>query len=241
MTEKRFDEMMKAYCDPKVEPFTFEKKKKTRLRGVAVMAAALVLVILGAIVIPSLTGSKHSFVLTVGAVDDRLIDRQTGTVYSEHKVYDKDMKPVETYYVLQADFMLNGDDIKDVSYRSVNGFGRFSVFYNPDFDDYHDDLGWMCDSEGNIDSDYTGWRTYDFDDYYNVADIDASADWSEQYRYHIWYIAVDDNDMFLQPDGASESRNDIIELTVTFTDGETQTRRLSVTYPDGVMTVQEIG
>ena len=47
--------------------------------------------------------------------------------------------------------------------------------------------------------------------------------------------------MFLQPDGASESRNDIIELTVTFTDGETQTRRLSVTYPDGVMTVQEIG
>ena len=82
--------------------------------------------------------------------------------------------------------------------------------------------------------------------------IQVTLNEEAEYQYRLRDIAVGENrsdsgywlgadGYLLQPDDFSEQFNDIAEITVTFTDGETQTRRLSVTYPDGVMTVQEIG
>ncbi len=240
MTDSKIDIMMKAYVNPDVEPFSFNRKNHRGLKAASVIAAALVLTILSTLIIPSLTDDRHSFVLTVNAASDRAEDGQIGTVYSEHSVYDKDMNPVDRYYVMDAELILDGDHIEDVSFRSINGFGRFFVMYNPDPDDYHDDVGWWCDAEGKLDTDYVGWRTYDYDEYYNKAEINETNDWSVPSLYHIQYTATNDDDRFLQPDEASSERDDIIEITVTFSDGAVRTRRLSVTYPDGMMTVKEI-
>ena len=240
MTDERFDKLMKNCVDPETEAFGYRPRKRTVLKTVSVTAASLVLVLLAAVIIPVLGGGKHSFVLTVNAAGDRAGDSQLGTIYTECNVYDKDMNFIERYYIMQAELMLNGDDIEDVSFRSLNGYGRFSVFYDPDHDDYHDDCGWSCDPDGNIDMDYAGWRTYDYPEYYDIAYIDPANDWSVPYLYHIQYIAIADDGYFLQPDAVSSDRDDIIEITVTFTDGDTLTKRLSVTYPEGIMTVNEI-
>lgn len=240
MTDERIDSMMKKYCDPDVEAFGFKPKQHKAIKAVSVIAAALVLMVLCTLIIPSLTKGRHDFVLTVNAASDREEDSQTGTIYTECSVYDQDRYFIERYYVMSAELMLDGDNIEDVSFHSLNGYGRFTVFYDPDPDDYHDDRGWSCDSDGKVDPDYVGWRTYDYPEYYNIAHIDPANDWSEPYLYHIQYIAVADDGYFLQPDAASSDRDDIIEITVTFDDGDTQTKRLSVTYPDGVMTVKEI-
>lgn len=241
MTNEKLDRMMKNYVDRDTQVFAYHEKKHRGLKAVSVIAAALVLTVLGTLIIPSLNKGDHHFVLTVNAASNRAEDSQVGTIYSEYTTYDPNRNPVDHYYVMDAELMLNGDDIKDVSYRSQNGYGRFFVYYNPDPDDYHDDVGWWCDSEGNEDPFYVGWNTYDYNDYYSISDIHPTNDWSEPYNYHIQYTAVDDNDKFLQPDDATSDRDDIIEITVTFDDGDTLTKRLSVTYPDGVMTVKEIG
>ena len=240
MNDNKFDKLMTAYCDPEVEGFEFKKKKNTGAKKISVVAAALIMVLLGTLIIPALSGSKHSFVLTVNAASDRLRDEDIGNVYAENSVYDKDMNFIERYYVMSAEMAIDGDDIDDVSFRSVNGYGRFYVSHDPDPDDYHDDSVWTCDPDGDPDPFYSGWRTYDFNEYYVTSNIDTTNDWSKYCQYRIVYNAVDDNDLYLQPDKVTEDRNDIIEITVTFTDGDTLTKRLGVTYPDGIMTVKEI-
>lgn len=246
MTDNKLDCMLKAYCDREAEAFEFKPKKRARIKAVSVIAAALVLTVFAALIIPSLSKGKHSFVLTVNAANTRLQDSQSGTVYTEYTVYDKNKNRLDHYSVMEAELLINGEDIEDVSFRSLNGYGRFFIWKNPDFDDYHDDVGWWCDSQGNPDPLYVGWRTaYESDsvdrvDYYCEAEVDRSNDWSSQYQYSISYNAVDDEDCFLQPEAATSSRDDVIEITVTFADGDTLTKRLSVTYPDGIMTVEEI-
>ncbi len=240
MTDEKMDRMMKSYCNPQAEVFEYKPKKYRGLKAASVIAAALVLTVLGTLIIPSINKDSHNFVLTVNAASDRTENSQTGTIYSENFVYDNNMNQVDHYYVMDAEVMLGGDDIEDVSFRSLNGYGQFFVLYNPDPDDYHDDLGWWCDSEGNLAPDYVGWRTYDYDEYYNKAKIYPTNDWSKEYLYHIQYSAIDDDGYFLQPENATADRNDTIEIFVTFTNGDTLTKRLNVTYSDGVMSVEEI-
>lgn len=248
MTEKRLDEMMNAYCDPETDAFAFKEKKHKGVKTASVLAAALVLVLLGVFFLPTMTGRKNSVVIEISAADTRAEDNQIGTIYCENTLYDSKMNPVDHYYMMDAELMLNGENIEDISFRSLNGFGRFFVWYNPDFASYHDDVGCWYDSQGVEDPFYTGWKTYDggeIEEYhYHTRFADAGDNdsfWSREYHYRIQYIAVDDNDRFLQPDAADESRNDTIEITVTFSDGDMLTKRLSVTYPGGVMTVKEIG
>ena len=254
MTEKRFDEMMKAYCNPEVEPFTFEKKRKTRLRGVAVMAAALVLVILGAMVIPSLTGSKYDFVLTVNAEEvsrgKYIVDKKVASV----KLSDtKDGRALDDYIDTTVSMSVTGDDIADIGVRSLNRHGEFFVIKNAKGYEVNDDgrfvsdksYAQMYDADGNLDPDFMVRPVTPENDY----DGDVIVDWNMlegaqgvfDGDYLINYMPLGADGYLLQPDDFGEQFNDIAEITVTFTDGETQTRRLSVTYPDGVMTVQEIG
>lgn len=244
MTDERFDKMMTAYCDPDTEPFVYHEKKHRGFKAASVIAAALVLAVLGALIIPSLTKAKHSFVLTVNAAERGVSDEQVGTNYHTMTVYDKDHNFVEQYQAMDAELLINGDDIEDVSFRSLNGYGRFFVWTNPLPFDYHDDIGWWCDADGDEDPLYTPWHTRylpDDSDYYTVTDIEHTNSWNTPYLYNISYTAVDDDGYYLQPENASDDRNDIVEITVTFTDGDTLTKRMSVTYPDGVLTVEEIG
>ncbi|MBQ3264493.1 MAG: hypothetical protein IJH07_01820 [Ruminococcus sp.] len=240
MTEKKMDELMKAYCDPDTEPFVYQEKKHSGLKAASVIAAALVLVVLGTLIIPSLMKTKHSFVLTVNAAGREVSDEQVGTAYTKVTVYDKDHAYIGEYYKMDTQILMDGEDIDAISFRSLNGFGKFILWYNPVKGDWREDSGMWYDADGNEDSSFNGALYRIEGDHYEKADAIYTSNWSTEYRYNLYYVALNDEGTFLQPDEATEDRNDTIEITVTFTDGETQTRRLSVTYPDGVMTVEEI-
>lgn len=241
MNEKRLDEMMKVYCDPDTKPFVYRARRHSRSKAVSVLAAALVLVIFGTLIIPSLNKTKHSFVLTVNAVGREITDEQTGTMYTKTTVYDKDHERIGEYYTMDSQILMDGEDIKDISFRSLNGYGAFILWDNHVKGEWRDDSGMWYDADGRENGSFNGAPPYRIDeDHYEECSITYTNDWSVEYRYNLNYVAINDEGTFLQPDEATEDRNDIIEITVTFTDGETMTRRLSVTYPDGVMTVEEL-
>ena len=244
MTDKKLDEMMTAYCDPEVEKFEFKEKNKSRTKAVSALAAALVLVMLAAFIIPAFTGTEHSFVLTVNAAERKATDEQVGTAYSVVAVYDKNNNPIGSYYTIGTQILMNGEDIDDISFRSLNGYGEFMLWRNSDKDSWRDDTGMWYDADGNEDSFFNGAPDGIFDrlegEYYAPAEIVHTNDWSTEYRYALMYYALNDERKFFQPDEGIEGRDDIIEIKVTFSDGDTMTKRLSVTYPGGVITVSEI-
>ena len=67
INDEKLDKMLKAYCNPDTETFTFKKPKK--LKHTALIAACLVLVMLaGIIFIPNLLPKKeHSFIIVANA------------------------------------------------------------------------------------------------------------------------------------------------------------------------------
>ena len=240
MNEERFDRMMKAYCDPETEAFSYRERTSRRI-GIKSMIAALVLVMISAMMIPAFFSNRHSFVLEVSAAENRLLDSASGKVYSEITMYDMNGNFLDRYYTMEAEMLIDGDDIEDVSFRSLNGFGRFCVWYDSDSENIGDDWGMWYDSGGEEDPFYLGRPDkFGLSEYYAKSDLDHTADWSKQYRYHISYVATGDDGYFLQPEDICGERDDIIEITVTFSDGDILTKRLSVTYPDGVMAVHEI-
>lgn len=243
MTDKRIDEMMTAYCDPEAEAFEFKEKKRGGVRAVSAIAAALVLVMLGAFIIPALTGVGHSFVLKVNAAERKAADDQVGTTYSIVTVYDKNDVFVGSYYTIGTQILMDGEDIENISFRSLNGYGEFMLWYNPDKDSLNDDVGTWYDADGNEEGSFNGVPDGILDilegEYSAPAEIVHTNDWSAEYRYALTYYALDDEKKFFQPDEGIEDRDDTIEIKVTFTDGDTVIKHLSVTYPDGIMTVNE--
>ena len=241
MNENSFDRMMKRFCDPETDAFVYHERKNHRISPKSAIAAALVLALISAMLLGALFSPRHSLVLEVSAAENRLSGSESGKVYSEVTVYDTEMNLLDRYYEMEAEMLLSGDDIADVSFRSLNGCGRFFVWYDPDFENYSDDWGMWYDPDGNEDPFYIGRpNKFGLNEYYSKSDPDYTADWNRQYQYHISYVAVGDDGYFLQPEEISAERDDMIEITVTFRDGDTQTKCLSVTYPDGVMAVREI-
>lgn len=253
MTEKRLDEMMKAYCDPDTQPFAYHENKHRGIRTASVIAAALVLTILGTLIIPSLIKTKHSFVLTVNAEEvsrgKYIVEKTVASV----KLSDvDDGRPLDDYIDTAVRMSITGEDIADISVRSLNRHGEFFIICAGGYE-VNDDgkfisdgsYAELYDADGNIDPDFMVRPVTAENDY----DGDVTVDWKIlegaegvfDGDYLIDYMPLGADGYLLQPNDFGEQFNDIAEITVTFTDGETQTRRLSVTYPDGVMTVEEIG
>lgn len=252
MTDERFDQMMTEYCDPDAEPFAYHEKKHRGLKAASVIAAALVLTILGTLIIPSLTKAKHSFVLTVNAEEvsrgKYIVEKTVASV----KLSDvDDGRPLDDYIDTAVRMSITGEDIADISVRSLNRHGEFFIIRAGGYE-VNDDgkfisdgsYAELYDADGNIDPDFMVRPVTAENDY----DGDVIVDWNMlegskgvfDGDYLIDYMPLGEDGYLLQPNDFGEQFNDIAEITVTFTDGETQTRRLSVTYPDGVMMVEEL-
>lgn len=254
MTNEKLDKMMAEYCDPDTQPFAYHEKKHRGIKAASVIAAALVLAVLGTLIIPSLTKTKHSFVLTVNAAEvsrgKYIVEKKVASV----KLSDiEDGRPLDDYIDTAVGMSIIGDDIADISVRSLNHHGEFFIIWNAGGYEINDDgkfisdesYAELYDADGNIDPDFMVRPVTPENDY----DGDVTVDWKIlegaegvfDGDYLIDYMPLGADGYLLQPNDFGEQFNDIAEITVTFTDGETQTRRLSVTYPDGVMTVEEIG
>lgn len=253
MTDERIDKMMADYCNPEVEPFAYHEKKHKGLKAVSVMAAALVLVILGTMIIPALAGTKHSFVLTVNAAE---VSR--GKYIVEKKVTSIKLsetgggRSLDDYIETAVGMSVTGDDIADISVRSLNRHGEFFIIRNTGGYEVNENgrfvsdgsFAQMYDADGNADPDFEVRPAIDENEY----DRDFIVEWNMlegaegvfEGDYLIDYMPLGADGYLLQPNEFDEQFNDIAEITVIFTDGDTLTKRLSVTYPDGVMMVEEL-
>lgn len=116
MNEKKFDEMMKAYCDREVDSFEL-KERRNPMKYTSVLAAALVLAILATIVVVPRASSDNSFTLTVSAAQSEKED-VLHYVVSEEKLYSIKVSESESDETITTDVAYGKDD--DIEYLALS-------------------------------------------------------------------------------------------------------------------------
>lgn len=232
--DEKLDLMMKNYCNRESAnlDFVYRPKKNYAIKRCVLAASLAMAILIGGFAYAGLNKNSNYFTITACAATAK-----NNAVLSKWNIICKDdlgntLSDVDSVCL---NIGIDGNNVADISVKSENSCGFFDVIDGNSIYSLNAN-GENC---SNYDCRYRESETisnatalYCFS--INEGEV-FNEDFFEKYDKVIIYKPCNNDGYCLYADELDNARDDVIKITVTYTDGTTETQTVSVTYPNGEM------